>query len=93
MKLFGYLSSTPEQQAPLELSEVTLSASSEELREIAGFLLHAAENMDQLGKSFDHMHLSESCVSSKIHQPWLSQLVRLRKTANISFKVDGYAAA
>jgi hypothetical protein len=59
MKLFGYLSSTPGQQVPLELSEATLSASSAELREIAGFLLHAAETMDQLGKSFDHMHLSD----------------------------------
>ncbi|TPG11356.1 hypothetical protein EAH88_02125 [Rhodanobacter glycinis] len=60
MKLFGYLSSTPEQQVPLELSEATLSATSAELREIAGFLLRAAKTMDQLGKSFDHMHLSDT---------------------------------
>lgn len=60
MKLFGYISSTPGQQVPLELSEATLSASSEELREIADFLLHAAETMDHLGKSFDHMHLSDT---------------------------------
>jgi len=60
MKLFGFLSSTPEQHAPSELAELTLAASSEELREIAGFLLHAAKTMDQLGKSFDHMHLSDT---------------------------------
>ncbi|WP_426701360.1 Imm32 family immunity protein [Rhodanobacter sp. Col0626] len=60
MKLFGFLSSTPEQHAPSELAEVTLVASSEELREIAGFLLNAAQTMEQLGKNFDHMHLSDT---------------------------------
>ena len=60
MKLFGYLSTTPAQLVPLDLSEATLSATSAELRDIAGFLLHAANAMDQLGKSFDHMHLSDT---------------------------------
>jgi hypothetical protein len=60
MKLFGYLASGSQQHVPLELSEATLSASPEELREIAGFLLHAAKTMDHLGKSFDHMHLSDA---------------------------------
>ena len=49
MKLFGYMASASEQQAPLELSEATLSASPAELREIAGFLLHAAASMEQKG--------------------------------------------
>ena len=60
MKLFGYLASASEQQAPLELSEATLLASPAELREIASFLLHAAKNMEVVGKSFDHMHLSDT---------------------------------
>ena len=60
MKLFGYLASASEQQAPLELSETTLLASPAELREIAGFLLHAAESMEHMGSSFDHMHLSDT---------------------------------
>ena len=60
MKLFGYLASASEQQVPFELSEATLQASPEELRDIAGFLLHAAETMDHMGKSFDHMHLSDT---------------------------------
>ena len=59
MKLFGYLASAPEQREPLELSEATLLSSPAELREIAGFLLHAAENMEHMGTSFDHMHLSD----------------------------------
>jgi len=60
MKLFGYMASASEQQAPLELSEATLSANPAELREIAGFLLHAAVSMEQKGTSFDHMHLCDS---------------------------------
>ena len=60
MKLFGYLASASEQKAPLELSEMTLLASPADLREIAGFLLHAAKTMEHMGKSFDHMHLSDT---------------------------------
>jgi hypothetical protein len=60
MKLFGHLASGSEQQMPLELSEATLLASPAELREIAGFLLHAAKTMDHMGKSFGHMHLSDT---------------------------------
>ncbi|QNH10988.1 hypothetical protein [Xanthomonas sp. SI] len=60
MKLFGYLASDSEQHAPFELSEATLQASPEELREIASFLLHAAETMDRMRESFDHMHLSDT---------------------------------
>jgi hypothetical protein len=60
MKLFGYLASALEQQTPLALSEATLLASPAELKEIAGFLLHAAKNMELMGKSFGHMHLSDT---------------------------------
>ncbi|SFK45142.1 Imm32 family immunity protein [Rhodanobacter glycinis] len=59
MKLFGYLASASEQQAPSELSEATLLASPAELREIAGFMLHAADSMEHTGASFNHMHLSD----------------------------------
>jgi hypothetical protein len=60
MKLYGYLASVTGASEPSALSEVTLQASSEELREIAGFLLHAASNIDRMGKSYDHIHLSDT---------------------------------
>jgi hypothetical protein len=60
MKLFGYLASGSEQKASLVLSEATLLVSPAELREIAGFLLHAAESMEHMGTNFDHMHLSDT---------------------------------
>jgi hypothetical protein len=60
MKLFGYLTSATEAPEPSDLSEVTLQASSEELREIAGFLLQAANSIDRMGKSYDHIHLSDA---------------------------------
>lgn len=60
MKLFGYQASSSAPQVPLELSEATLLANPAELREIAGFLLQVAKTMDHMGKSFDHMHLSDT---------------------------------
>lgn len=59
MKLFGYLVSAPEQQEPFEFSETTLLSNPAELREIAAFFLHAAENIEHIDTSFDHLQLSD----------------------------------
>ena len=44
---------------PASLAEITLNAAPAELRAIAGFLLHCADEMDRMGKEFDHIHLSD----------------------------------
>jgi len=61
MQLFGYKSSHPPVPGePVEpLAEVTLCATSAELRKIAQFLSDAAGAMESMGTSFSHVHLSD----------------------------------
>ena len=44
---------------PASLAEITLNATPKELRAIAEFLLHCADEMDRMGNEFDHIHLSD----------------------------------
>jgi hypothetical protein len=61
MKLFGYAESDlhPEAIVPSALAEVTLCASPDELRLMAAFLNHCASEMDRMGETYDHVHLSD----------------------------------
>jgi hypothetical protein len=62
IKFYGYSDAVLEQQqlTPLQLSEVTLSASPSELRSIAKFLMRAADEIEQLGTEWEHEHLCNS---------------------------------
>jgi hypothetical protein len=44
---------------PALLAEITLNATPEELRAMAEFLCGCADEMDRMGESFDHVHLSD----------------------------------
>ena len=61
MRLFGY----PDEGLPIEeivsneLAEVTLNATPEELRRMAEFLSFCADEMDRMGVTYDHVHLSD----------------------------------
>jgi hypothetical protein len=44
---------------PALLAEVTLNATPNELRAMAEFLNVCADEMDRMGDSFDHIHLSD----------------------------------
>jgi hypothetical protein len=44
---------------PALLAEVTLNATPNELRAVAEFLKECADEMDQMGDKFDHIHLSD----------------------------------
>ena len=61
MKIYGYelAIADTEDVVPKELAEVTLVARADELRKIAQFLLGTAENMDRMGGTYDHEHLSD----------------------------------
>jgi hypothetical protein len=61
MKLYGYKDEglPIEDGQPSELAEITLVATPEELRKIAGFLQSAAQNMERMGNAYDHEHLSD----------------------------------
>ena len=43
----------------LQLDEVVLVATSEELRKSADLLVGAARRMDEMGEDFDHEHLTD----------------------------------
>lgn len=61
MKIYGYKSDDQSEAVivPSELAEITLVASSEELRKIASFLVSAANGMDARGRKWEHEHLSD----------------------------------
>jgi hypothetical protein len=60
LKLLGYeaQSSAAPPQA-LSLIEVILEATPAELRAISHFLSFAADEMDRMGPTYDHLHLSD----------------------------------
>jgi hypothetical protein len=61
MKLYGYADEGLPIEAivPLELAEVTLCASPLELRQMAEFFASCAAEMERMGPTYDHVHLSD----------------------------------
>ncbi len=62
MKLYGYSSGrtdADELPVPDSLAEITLVASPGELRRICEFLSLAATNMERMGATYTHEHLSD----------------------------------
>lgn len=61
MKIYGYPTQHDESEdlSPTELSEITLSASPAELRQIGAFLVACAAEMERMGDSYDHVHLGD----------------------------------
>ena len=61
MKISGYSDEglPIEQITHLDLAEITLSATPGELRRMAEFLSHCASEMDRMGATYDHIHLSD----------------------------------
>jgi hypothetical protein len=61
MKLHGYPKEklSVEDVIPAELAEVTLVATPSELRKMAEFLSYCASEMDRMGATYDHVHLSD----------------------------------
>ncbi len=61
MRISGYLydESTKEPTAPRELAEITLVTTPEEARKMAALLLHAADEMERMGSTYSHIHLSD----------------------------------
>lgn len=62
MKMYGYDLDASEQETAQAkaLAEISLVADSNELRMIAAFLNKTADNMDRMGSTYDHEHLSDS---------------------------------
>ncbi|MDH4216727.1 MAG: hypothetical protein OEV23_07545 [Gallionella sp.] len=70
MKAFGYPNGQPLNKYGLvKLKEVSISADVETIRSIAKFLLDAAEEMEQLGERYDHVHMQDKCSAWKDSWP------------------------
>jgi hypothetical protein len=61
MKAYGYAKRTASNKGLLEMREITLTGSPSSIREIARFLLTAAEQMEKQQGRFDHAHIGEVC--------------------------------
>jgi hypothetical protein len=61
MHIYGYedTGQPPGTVVPALLAEITLNATPDELRAMAQFLRGCADEMDRMGESFDHVHLSD----------------------------------
>ncbi|MCB1208009.1 MAG: hypothetical protein KDK97_01720 [Verrucomicrobiales bacterium] len=59
MKAHGYVKKQVTPTGLYEMSEVTFSGSSTSIRQIAQFLLAAADEMDRRGLQFSHTHIGE----------------------------------
>ena len=61
MKLYGYAATSfPSAKiVPMSLAEVTLCATADELRQFSGFITFCAAEMDRMGTTYDHIHLSD----------------------------------
>jgi hypothetical protein len=61
MKLYGYPDEglPPEEVTSAALAEVTLCATPAELRKVAAFLESCAAEMERMGATYDHVHLSD----------------------------------
>jgi len=59
MKVTGYKKNNTEIDGLMVLSDIAIATSSKTLREIAAFLQSAADEMDELGADYDHLHLMD----------------------------------
>lgn len=61
MKISGYADEglPIDQVVHSDLAEITLTATPEELLRMAEFLNYCASEMDRMGATYDHLHLSD----------------------------------
>ncbi len=59
VKITGYKKESTELEGCMVMSDIGIMASAEPLRDLAVFLNSAADEMDELGADFDHVHLMD----------------------------------
>ena len=60
MKITGYKRKDTDMKGLMEMETIAIAASPESLREVAKFLNHAAEEMEEMGTDYDHIHLMDA---------------------------------
>jgi|GEM_PF-2050306 len=70
MKLYGFEPVIGETEPSLrQLSQATIVTTSEQLRQIAQFLIRTAEAIDQHGSQFNHAHYRDFCKETNLIAP------------------------
>lgn len=59
MKITGYKKRDTELEGLTEMESIAIAASPETIRELAKFLNHAADLMEEMGSDYDHIHLTD----------------------------------
>jgi hypothetical protein len=59
MKITGYKKEDTELEGCMVLSDIGIAASPDTLRDLAAFLLSAADEMEELGEDYGHLHLMD----------------------------------
>ena len=60
MKITGYKKRDTDLEGLMEMETIAIAASPETIRELANFLNHAADEMEEMGDDFDHLHLMDT---------------------------------
>ena len=60
MKITGYKKGDTDLEGLIEMETIAIAASPETIRELANFLNHAADEMEEMGDDFDHLHLMDT---------------------------------
>jgi hypothetical protein len=68
-RAFGHSKEETPKEGPIELSEVTLIGSPDELRRIASFIQKSADEIEKHGDKFGHNHLQDE----EDLKPWFYQ--------------------
>lgn len=59
MDIYGYKEKDTEIEGLMKLRDIGISASPETLRAVAKFICSAADEMEEMGKDFGHLHLMD----------------------------------
>ena len=74
MKTYAFTKDTSENESGFsELTEISIIASPQQLREMARFLTIAAQEIEDMGEDFDHVHFQDR--SDLWDNTWLEVIV------------------
>lgn len=69
MRVFGYVKKRHGKQGLVELSEITIQATPDRLREVATFLIESARGMDEHHERFGHSHIQDALKNWRADDP------------------------
>lgn len=78
MKPLGWVQGVPDATNAVVLWEVLIEAEPDSLRELARFITHAADEMERMGASYDHIHFQDE--SDAWRETWPEVVILRERT-------------